>query len=46
VVGFVLGFLGTSNRYGAEAPATVKLSIVRINWACCPNGKVAEWATR
>jgi predicted GNAT superfamily acetyltransferase len=25
VVGFVLGFLGTSNRYGAEAPATVKL---------------------
>ena len=25
LVGFVLGFLGTSNRYGAEAPATVKL---------------------
>jgi predicted GNAT superfamily acetyltransferase len=25
LVGFVLGFLGTSQRYGAEAPATVKL---------------------
>ncbi len=25
LVGFVLGFLGTSNRYGVEAPATVKL---------------------
>jgi predicted GNAT superfamily acetyltransferase len=25
LVGFVLGFLGTSNRYGAEAPAVVKL---------------------
>jgi predicted GNAT superfamily acetyltransferase len=25
LIGFVLGFLGTSNRYGAEAPATVKL---------------------
>ena len=25
MVGFVLGFLGTSNRYGVEAPATVKL---------------------
>ncbi len=25
LVGFVLGFLGTSNRFGAEAPATVKL---------------------
>jgi predicted GNAT superfamily acetyltransferase len=25
LVGFVLGFLGTSDRYGAEAPATVKL---------------------
>lgn len=25
LVGFVLGFLGTSNRYGAEAPAVVQL---------------------
>jgi len=25
LVGFVLGFLGTSSRYGPEAPATVKL---------------------
>jgi predicted GNAT superfamily acetyltransferase len=25
LVGFVLGFLGASNRYGAEAPVTVKL---------------------
>jgi predicted GNAT superfamily acetyltransferase len=41
LVGFVLGFLGTSNRYGAEAPATVKLKH-------CSHmlGVLPEWQSR
>lgn len=41
LVGFVLGFLGTSQRYGAEAPATVKLKH-------CSHmlGIIPEWQSR
>jgi predicted GNAT superfamily acetyltransferase len=41
LVGFVLGFLGTSNRFGAEAPATVKLKH-------CSHmlGVLPEWQSR
>ena len=37
LVGFVLGFLGTSNRYGAEAPATVKLKHCSHQLGVLPN---------
>ncbi len=41
LVGFVLGFLGTSNRYGAEAPATVKLKHCSHQLGVLP-----EWQSR
>ena len=41
LVGFVLGFLGTSNRYGAEAPATVKLKHCSHQMGVLP-----EWQNR
>jgi hypothetical protein len=40
LVGFVLGFLGTRQSLGRSA-GRLKLN-VRINWAYCPNGKVAS----
>ncbi len=41
LVGFVLGFLGTSNRYGTEAPATVKLKHCSHQMGVLP-----EWQSR
>jgi predicted GNAT superfamily acetyltransferase len=41
LVGFVLGFLGTSQRYGAEAPATVKLKHCSHQLGVLP-----EWQSR
>ncbi|HSQ03261.1 MAG TPA: hypothetical protein VLN59_04455, partial [Burkholderiales bacterium] len=41
MVGFVLGFLGTSTRYGVEAPATVKLKHCSHQLGVLP-----EWQSR